>query len=195
MSCRKTTHTHTHTYTHTNLFLVADPVGRLQALLQEGQAQFVYGWFVEVILHKTVKSTESSQKKWAVTINRLVVGNLHTRFNVFVPVPSSPVLLDNINKVSVAPLPEVLGAEGDECWVVHAHGSTAPCLLLLLLQHLTQWRLAVLQGCQLRTEQAIQSLWVVPWNRWRTLQIWRVLRSRHNKTNFLSWAEQNNRLQ
>lgn len=54
---------YTHTRTHTNLFLVADPVGRLQALLQEGQAQFVYGWFVEIILHKTVTGTESSQRK------------------------------------------------------------------------------------------------------------------------------------
>lgn len=38
-----------------NLLLVADPVGRLQALLQKGEAQFVDGRFVEIVLHKAVK--------------------------------------------------------------------------------------------------------------------------------------------
>lgn len=101
---------------------------------------------------------------------------------MFILRPFQPVLLDNIHKVSVAPLPEVLGAKRDECRVVHAHGSSAPRLLLLLLQHLTQRRLAVVQGLQLRAEQAVQSLGATPCrNRRGTLQIWGVLRWREGR--------------
>lgn len=41
-----------------NLLLVADPVGRLQVLLQKGEAQLVNGRFVKIVLHKTVTSTK-----------------------------------------------------------------------------------------------------------------------------------------
>lgn len=61
---------HTYTRTHTHLLLVAYPVRRLQALLQEGEAQLVYGRFVEVILHKAVTCTEESSAGIScVTIN------------------------------------------------------------------------------------------------------------------------------
>lgn len=50
-------HTHIHTNTQTNLFLVADPVSTLQAFIQKGQAQLVYGRFIEIIFHKTATDT------------------------------------------------------------------------------------------------------------------------------------------
>lgn len=82
-----------------------------------------------------------------------------------------PVLLDDVHKVGVAPFPEVLGAERDERRVVHAHGA-APGLLLLLLKHLAQRRLAVLQGLQLGAEQSVQCPGVVTrGHRWRALEI------------------------
>ena len=46
---------------HTNLLLVTDPIGGLQARLQESKAQFVYGRFVEIVLHKTVTGRDQSQ--------------------------------------------------------------------------------------------------------------------------------------
>lgn len=62
--------------------------------------------------------------------------------------------------MSVAPLSEVLGAQGDESRVVHPHphGPSTP-LLLLLLKHLTQGRLAVGQGLlQPGAQQTVQGL-------------------------------------
>lgn len=60
--------------------------------------------------------------------------------------------------MSVAPLSEVLGAQGDESRVVHPHGPSTP-LLLLLLEHLTQGRLAVGQGLlQPGAQQTVQGL-------------------------------------
>lgn len=170
-----TNSSYTHTHTHTHLLLVAYPVRRLQALLQEGEAQLVYGRFVEVILHKAVTGTEESSAGISyVTINLFEFGQTFQMNNqdwwplmtywstVYHYIIFKPVLLDNIHKVSIAPLPEVFGAKRDECRVVHAHSSSTPRLLLLLLQHLTQWRLAVLQGFQLRVEQAVQSLGAAP---------------------------------
>ena len=40
--------------THTHLLLVTYPVSRLQALLQEGEAQLVYRRSIEIVLHKAV---------------------------------------------------------------------------------------------------------------------------------------------
>lgn len=83
-----------------------------------------------------------------------------------------PVLFDDVHKVGVAPLPEVLGPQRDERRMVHAHGSSAPRLLLLLLQHLAQRRLAVVQGLQSRIEQSVQGLVAAPCrNYWGTLQM------------------------
>lgn len=91
----------------------------------------------------------------------------------------SPILFDNIHKVGVAPLPEVLWAQRDEHCVIHAHSSSTPCLLFLLLQHLTQRRLTVVQGLQPRTEQAIQRFRVSPCrNCWGTLRIRQLLGER-----------------
>lgn len=47
----------------TDLLLVADPVRRLQTLLQKGEAQFVDGRFVEIVLHKAVKKKKKAQVK------------------------------------------------------------------------------------------------------------------------------------
>lgn len=57
MSCTKTAQT-AHTQRHTHLLLVAYPVSRLQATLQEGEAQLVYGRSVEIVLHEAVTGTE-----------------------------------------------------------------------------------------------------------------------------------------
>lgn len=48
-------HKTAYTHTHTHLLLVAYPVSRLQALLQEGEAQLVYGRSVEIVLHEAVR--------------------------------------------------------------------------------------------------------------------------------------------
>lgn len=46
-------------HTNTYLLLVAYPVRRLQALLQEGEAQLVYWRFVKIVLHETARDTQS----------------------------------------------------------------------------------------------------------------------------------------
>lgn len=66
--------------------------------------------------------------------------------------------------------------------MVHSHGSSAPRLLLLLLQHLTQRRLAVVQSLQLGAEQAVRTLGVAARRHDRgTLKNGGVLRSREER--------------
>lgn len=48
------------TQAQTDLLLVTDPVGRLQALLQKGKTQLVDGGFVEIVLHKAVKTNRAA---------------------------------------------------------------------------------------------------------------------------------------
>lgn len=47
----------------THLFLVAYPVGRLQAALKEGEAELVYWGSIEIVLHKAVKKKGKSELK------------------------------------------------------------------------------------------------------------------------------------
>lgn len=43
----------------THLFLIARPVGHLQILIQEVQAQLADRWFKEVVLHEAREKTDS----------------------------------------------------------------------------------------------------------------------------------------
>lgn len=61
-----------HTHTNTHLFLVAYSISRLQAPLQEGEAQLVYRRSVEVVLHEAVTGKEESQQREFVTFGHLL---------------------------------------------------------------------------------------------------------------------------
>lgn len=61
---------------HTHLLLVAYPVSRLQAFLQERDPQLVYGRFVEIVLHKAVDIIAESQKNFVQLVHQKSVDSL-----------------------------------------------------------------------------------------------------------------------